>query len=142
MQEQTHSSISTLHKAVLLLVATAAVGLLPLAAQAQCKAGTRPNTTKNEFRRSQLVVMGQVTETVVHVSANDPTLVDNTDYTFKVDRQLKGKRVSSLVINSKNTDARFPMAENRRYLLFVLLGKDNKWYVDNCGNSAHMARKG
>jgi hypothetical protein len=64
-----------------------------------------------------------------------------TDYTFKVDRQLKGKPVKSLLIKSENTSAGFPMDAQRTYLIFVSQRADKSWYVDNCGNSAPMSRK-
>lgn len=132
-------SLRTLHRAGLLLAALAGM-MLPLGAQAMCHDGRAPNTVKNEFRLSRLVVMGHVIDTVKHRAANDPDVVDSIDYTFKVERQMKGKRMRTLVINSKSGTAAFPMNEKRRYLLFVLQGPDNKWYIDNCGNSAHMAR--
>lgn len=131
--------LRALPRAALLLAALAGM-MLPLSAQAMCQEGRAPNTTKNEFRKSQLVVMGHVTETVKHIAANDPSLVESIDYTFQVERQMKGKRVRTLVINSKSGPTAFAMNEQRRYLLFVLQGPDNTWYVDNCGNSAHMAR--
>lgn len=132
-------SLRVLRKAGLLLAALGGM-LLPLAAHAMCQEGRAPNTTKNEFRLSRLVVMGHVIDTVKHSAADDPSVIDSIDYTFQVERQMKGKRVRTLVINSKSGTAAFPMNEDRRYLLFVLQGSDSKWYIDNCGNSAHMAR--
>lgn len=131
--------LRALSKAGLLLAALGGV-MLPLTAQAMCQEGRAPNTTRNEFRLSRLVVMGHVIDTVKHSAADDPGVVESIDYTFQVERQMKGKRVRTLVINSKSGTSAFPMNEDRRYLLFVLQGPDGKWYIDNCGNSAHMAR--
>jgi hypothetical protein len=132
--------LRALRKAGLLLAAAAAVLLAPMAQAAMCQEGRAPNTTKNEFRLSRLVVMGHVIDTVKHSAAHDPDVVESIDYTFQVERQMKGKRVRTLVINSKSGPTAFPMNEQRRYLLFVLQGPDSKWYVDNCGNSATMSR--
>jgi len=129
----------SLHKTVLLLAAAAGMLLAP-GAQAMCQEGRAPNTVKNEFRQSRLVVMGHVIDTVKHSAADDPSAVESIDYTFQVERQMKGKRTRTLVINSKTGPGAFAMNEQRRYLLFVLQGPDNKWFIDNCGNSAHMAR--
>lgn len=106
--------------------------LVPLPAQAQCTEGEQPPPSRQEFKRSQMVVMGRVVGTSVHA--------DDTDYTFQVERQLKGKRARTLVVNVPNAGKRFAMNEQRRYLLFVTMGKDKKWHVNSCGNSALMAR--
>lgn len=106
--------------------------LLPLLAQAQCTEGEKPPPSRQEFKRSQMVVMGRVVGTSVNA--------DDTDYTFQVDRQLKGKRARTFVVNVPNAGQRFAMNEQRRYLLFVTMGKDKKWHVNSCGNSALMAR--
>lgn len=116
--------------------ALAAACLLPLQAQAitpvQCQAGEKPPPSRQEFKHSQMVVMGRVTGTTPNG--------DDTDYAFEVDRQLKGKRARTFVVSVPNTGLRFAMNEQRRYLLFVTAGKDNKWRVNSCGNSALMAR--
>lgn len=134
------SPLRALLKAGLLLAAAAGGPSAQAAQAATCQEGRAPNTTKNEFRLSRLVVMGHVINTVKNSAAHDPGVVESIDYTFQVERQMKGKRVRTLVINSKSGPTAFPMNEQRRYLLFVLQGPDNKWYVDNCGNSAYMAR--
>jgi len=114
----------------------AAACLLPLQAQAinpvQCQVGEKPPPSRLEFKRSQMVVMGRVTATTPNA--------EDTDYTFQVERQLKGKRARTLVVSVPNTGMRFAMNEQRRYLLFVTAGKDHKWRVNSCGNSALMAR--
>lgn len=118
--------------------ALVAACLLPLQAQAyaQCEAGEKPLPSKQEFRQSQMVVMGRVVGTAPNA--------DETDYTFLVERQLKGKlkgkRARTLVVSVPNTGMRFALNEQRQYLLFVTAGKDNKWRVNSCGNSAVMAR--
>jgi hypothetical protein len=126
-----HAFKISLTKAVL-----AAACLLPLQAQAitpvQCEVGEKPPPSRQEFKHSQMVVMGRVTATTPNA--------DDTDYTFEVDRQLKGKRARTFVVSVPNTGMRFAMNEQRRYLLFVTAGKDSKWRVNSCGNSALMAR--
>lgn len=150
MQQQILQAISTgpRHLKLLTLALAAAIGMAPLQGQAQtqvpaqvpapsaCPAGGPP-PIKQEFRRSQAVVMGHVIETVNHAAAG---VIESTDYTFMVDRQLKGKRVRTMLIHAKNNAQRFRMNEQRRYMLFVSQGKDNKWVVNQCGNSALIAR--
>lgn len=136
MHNHTLEPLSTLAGGLVLLAAA----MLPLQAAAACRAGEAPNTTRNEFRRSQAVVMGHVVQTVNHAAPNTPARIAFTDYTFKVERQLKGKRARTLLVRSTE-EARFPMNEQRQYMLFLKQGSDNKWYVNSCGNSALMARK-
>jgi hypothetical protein len=123
--------MTALTKAVLL-----AACLLPLQAQAltpvQCQVGEKPPPSRQEFKQSQMVVMGRVVATAANA--------EDTDYTFQVERQLKGKRARTFVVTVPNAGLRFAMNEKRRYLLFVTAGKDNKWHVNSCGNSALMAR--
>lgn len=131
MHEHKHHSNSSgtrTLRAVLLLIAC----LLPLQAWAQCQQGEKVPPNRQEFKRSQMVVMGRVVGTAAHA--------DDTDYTFQVERQLKGKRTRSFVVSVPNTGPRFALNEQRRYMLFVTLGKDKKWHVNSCGNSAVMAR--
>jgi hypothetical protein len=112
----------------------AVLGALPVLAQAGC-VGERAPTVKNEMRKSRAVVIGKVISTMNYAQG------DYTEYTFQVQRQLKGRRVKTLVIHSENTGARFDMNERHNYLLFVLKGSDDKWRVDHCGNSSRMAEK-
>jgi hypothetical protein len=116
--------------AALLAAACAALGAFPVAALAACDYHP-PHPL--EFQKSSMVVMGQAVAKARNAGF--------TDYTFKVDRQLKGKPVKSLLIKSENTSAGFPMDAQRTYLIFVSQRADKSWYVDNCGNSAPMSRK-
>jgi hypothetical protein len=119
-------------RAQLFAVLVGACPLAALAVPAQCD--FHPPHPQ-EFRKSSMVVMGQVTAVAKRA--------DNTytDYTVQVDRQLKGKAPKSLVITSENGPKGFPMKEQRTYLLFVSQRPDKTLFIDNCGNSAPMSRK-
>jgi hypothetical protein len=123
-----------------LLAAALLCALLAPSARAAC-VEQRANTVANERRHSSLVVMGSVLEAKNNLSSTVPATIASTDYTFQVERQMKGKRQKQLVVHVDNVPDRFAMLATRRYLLFLLPGPNDTWLVDPCGNSGKIAEK-
>lgn len=99
---------------------------------ASCENG-HPGVQK-EFRDSKVVFVGSVISSKNVSSPDDPSGVDYTIYSLKVERPFKGKTERVVKVSSENTTSRFPMDTGKSYLVFLYNYGDG-YFVDNCGNS-------
>ena len=112
-------------------VAVSALALIPSSALALCLLDTRLPV---EFERSDAVLIGTVTATR-HVGETKG-YYEGDFYTVKVQEVFRGTVPETIRVFTENTSGRFPMLVGAKYLLFVDRQPDDRFMVDNCGNSA------
>lgn len=108
-------------------------------AQAICAFG-KP-TFAEEWSRAKYVIVGQLVDSKVLTSVDDPEGVEATEYTIKVVRSFKGRVGRKISIRSDNTSSRFNMRAGYLYILFIESdGATN--FVDPCGSSGELGQRG
>jgi hypothetical protein len=106
----------------------------PIASCASCPVpGIRAN---GEYFKSESVFVGTVVS--IRKKPNTDRDIGGWFYRLHVERMFRGQPQDKLQVYTEDSDIRFPLEKNHKYLLFAY-PRRGRLEVDNCGNSALLS---
>lgn len=93
-----------------------------------------------EYRWSEAVITGLVTDAHLIEDKDDPEVFAGIRYSVRVDHAYKGNLPGVIQVYSENSSGRFPMDLGTRYVLFLHKSGSNLSAHD-CGNSGPVDDK-